>query len=112
MAMNRSLAHRKLVRAILAKYGAHPQLRLWEIQVCPVVNPRTGRRIGGMSAPTGHPDISGITATGRRIDLEVKTGTGRRSDPQEKFGDMLERFSGIYAVCRSVEDAGQALGLP
>jgi hypothetical protein len=46
------------------------------------------------------------------IALEVKTGRGRLSQAQENFGALVQQMGGVFAVCRSVEEAQKALSIP
>lgn len=98
----------QLVRAILLRFGAHPQLRLWRSQPL-VARTRDGRVVRAL--PVGFPDISGVTATGRMIAIECKTPTGRVSSKQTAFLDMLRKFGALVILARSVEDVEQGLWL-
>lgn len=42
--------------------------------------------------------------------LEVKAKTGRATDEQTNFVDVVNRFGGIAAIVRSVQDALDAIG--
>lgn len=93
----------QIQRAILAELGALPWLRIWRVNV------GAGQIADGRFARfgvKGQADISGIVLPyGRRLELEVKTHTGRVSEAQRRWGQMIERFGGAYAVVRSVEEA-------
>jgi len=41
--------------------------------------------------------------------LEAKTGTGRPSKAQIAFKEMVERWGDRYVICRSVDDAEEAI---
>jgi hypothetical protein len=97
-----------LVRAILLRFGSHPQLRLWRSQPL-VARTRDGRVVRAL--PVGFPDISGVTATGRMIAIEVKTTKGSVTARQIAFLDMLRKFGALVILARSVEDVERGLGL-
>ena len=45
------------------------------------------------------------------VALEVKTTTGQLSAEQRSFLQQVELLGGVAAICRSVADAEQSLGL-
>lgn len=71
----------------------------------------------------GHPDLAGLIDThvecpscftpvplrGRWIGLEVKTDTGRIEPQQKLFHEMIERYGGLVAVVRSVDEAREIM---
>lgn len=93
-------------QAILAEFGARPDLRIWRANVL-VARDQSGRII--RAGIKGQADISGILADGRRLEIEVKTATGRQSQDQKRWQRMIERFNGLYILARSVEDVRAAL---
>lgn len=100
--MNNSKDHQKLVDDILFAVGSMSNVRVWPRQVG--VTSIEGRVIAyGLPGET---DIQGIIAPqGKMLCLEVKTGKGRLTEPQERYRDMIVRFGGVWACCRSVKDA-------
>lgn len=71
----------------------------------------------------GHPDLAGLIDTsvlcpscsatvplrGRWIGLEVKTDTGVVEPQQKLFHAMVERYGGLVAVVRSVDEAKEIM---
>lgn len=71
----------------------------------------------------GHPDLAGLINTdvvcpscsspvafyGRWIGLEVKTDTGIVEPQQKLFHEMVERYGGLVAVVRSVDEAKEIM---
>ena len=57
----------------------------------------------GIGNPGGA-DLIGLYA-GRFVAVEVKTLTGHMSKEQRQFEQLVERKGGLYAVCRSADDA-------
>jgi hypothetical protein len=98
-----------LVRAILLRFGSHPNLRLWRSQPL-VARTREGRVVRAL--PTGYPDISGIMGgSGRAVFIECKVGRGKLTIPQMAFGAMATQFGAIWLEARSVSDVERGLGL-
>ena len=58
----------------------------------------------GQAIPRCGADLIGLYA-GRFVAVEVKTLTGRMSKEQRQFEQLVERKGGLYAVCRSADDA-------
>jgi hypothetical protein len=98
----------QLVRAILLRFGSHPQLRLWRSQPL-VARTRDGRVVRAL--PTGHPDVTGVMYPGVAVYIEIKTKTGKRSKAQVAFCDMLVKYGARYILARSLEDVERGLGL-
>jgi hypothetical protein len=101
--MNRTAAHTRLKRSILASLGARKDLRIFD-------NPRGFDRLIKVSyglAP-GASDLLGIAITGKFLALEVKTGDAVATKEQEKFLAMIKAFNGVGRVVRSVEEAEAA----
>ena len=57
----------------------------------------------------GGGDLSGILADGRRLEIEVKSAKGEQSEQQERFGEMIGRFHGVYLVVRDADEAEYAV---
>lgn len=106
--MDKTLEHQKLVHAILLDLGQRPLIRVWK-------NVTGIGKVGGRAIRfglVGSADISGIMGPrGQRIELEIKTGNAKQSYKQKCFERMITSLGGIYAICRSVNDARRALGL-
>jgi hypothetical protein len=111
--MNNSQEHTALCRAILDAIGARPGViaGLNSIGVAVQVS-ETGQRYSvtyGWPCPGG-PDILAVVAPhGRLLGLEVKTGAAQSSAVQRKVHKALAAVGVEVAVCRSVEDAEDAL---
>lgn len=96
-----ALASEKSIQnEILRVVGSRPDVRLWRAN--------TGVAYAGTRAVRfgvqGQADLSGIIAGGRRLEIEVKSARGRQTPEQRAFGEMIEKFGGVYIVARSVED--------
>ena len=95
----------EIMRAIQLALGARRDVRVWRS------NTGVGRALTDPSSVVafglpGAADLSGIVSpSGRRLEVEVKSATGRLSPVQRAFGEMVQRFGGIYIVARSVEQA-------
>jgi len=64
-------------------------------------------RVGlGMACgiPTGWPDITGCTRTGRFLGVECKAAKGRQSAGQLLFQQRITENGGIYILARSLEE--------
>jgi hypothetical protein len=64
-------------------------------------------RVGlGMSCgiPTGWPDITGCTRTGRFLGVECKAAKGRQSTGQILFQQRILENGGIYILAHSLEE--------
>lgn len=67
-----------------------------------------GRRIRFNGCP-GHPDIAGMTATGRALFVEVKHGRGKLTLEQASFIEKAERHGALCIVAYSLDDVTRAL---
>ena len=90
-----------LTAAILAALGSRPDCRVWRQNTGVAAY---GHRAVRFGVP-GQADISGILAGGRRLELEVKRPGERTTPEQDRWGAMIVKFGGVYAVVRSVEEA-------
>lgn len=107
---DRSEAHSKLVNDILVELTKYRHIRVWK-GVTGVAQSFDGKRTIKFGLP-GSADITGLIGPrGIRVELEVKTGKGEQRDDQRVFQHMIERLGGIYAICRSVEDAKRAVSV-
>lgn len=52
----------------------------------------------------GQADLSGILDGGRRLEIECKRPGGRQTQEQQRYGEMIERFGGVYILATSVAD--------
>jgi hypothetical protein len=110
---------RSLQQKILLAVGSRPDCRLFRQQAghVPVLDSRDvkrakqlGLRVRYMQlAPVGAADLTGITDDGRRIELEVKTPKGALSQDQRRWGEMIQKFGGVYGVVRSVDEANEVV---
>ncbi len=106
--MGSTLEHQTLVHYILLALGQRNGIRVWKNQTGVA---KQGDRVIAFGLK-GSADISGILGPhGQRIELEVKTGNAIQNDSQKAFQKMILSMGGIYAVCRSVDDALRALGI-
>ena len=94
-----------LLHSIRLALGDDPRVVLW--RTTPVApDPSQPRR----GLPPGWPDLCGVVApSGRWLAIEVKSPRGRVAPEQAAWGALLTRMGGVYAVCRSVEDARAAV---
>jgi hypothetical protein len=102
------VAERDVLWEILVYLGARPEVFVYRVNVCPVINPRTGK-VQGISVPKGHPDILAC-AGGRYIAIECKSQDGRQRPEQKSFQRAVERSGGLYVLARSVEDVAKIVG--
>ena len=94
---------------ILLTLGARPELcRIHRRNRGTAVNLQTGRGVQFGDFP-GAADITGILVDGRRLEIEVKGPKGRLTPEQRSFGEMIQRYRGVWLVARSVEEAVQAV---
>lgn len=110
--MNNSFAHSKLVRDILAAFGAEPDLLL-AINSAGMARHMSGAGNEffvpyGWPGP-GAPDLLGVLKPGRMLALECKTGRAVVSCDQLATHKALKSFGALVYVVRSVEDARQAI---
>lgn len=88
-------------QAILLALGQRRDLRLWRNNAGMAFGKGRAVRFGVV----GQADISGILTGGRRLELEVKAPGERPTEEQVRFGSMITRYGGVWAVVRSVEEA-------
>ena len=95
----------RLLHAIRLALGDDPRVVLW--RTTPVApDPSQPRR----GLPPGWPDLCGVVApSGRWLAIEAKSASGRVAPEQAAWGALLTRMGGVYAICRSVDDALAAL---
>lgn len=62
-----------------------------------------GKRVVRAAVP-GSPDILGCYR-GRALGIEVKAARGKQAEEQRRFQRLWTKAGGVYAVCRSAEDA-------
>lgn len=105
----------QILRAIHARLGARPDLRLWRVNVGVAVPigqacPRCRDKAIRFGLP-GMADLQGIIApTGQLLSIECKSDTGRMTPEQEAWSAMVTKFGGLsIAPCRSVEEAVEAV---
>lgn len=98
---------KRIQNEILLTFGSRAWLRLWRVNVG-VARTMDGRGVVRFGVP-GMADLTGILACGRRLEVEVKSARGRVSQDQRAFGDVIERFGGVYTVARSCADLQRAL---
>lgn len=113
-----------LIRHILARHGARPDLRLWrnEVGVFWAGRPRGNTADGALvlerpsrvsaGLAVGSADLIGLTSDGRFVALECKTGSQRPTPQQAAFLELVRSWGGVAGVVRSVEDVDQVLGAP
>ena len=111
----RDASERSIQAQVLLAVGSLPTARLWRQQAghVPVVDRRdakaahaAGFHIRYMElAPPGAADLCGVLADGRILQLEVKSETGYLGPNQKLWGQMIQKFGGVYACVRSVEEA-------
>ncbi len=99
--------HQALVAAILIRFGARPDLRLWK-NATGVAASLDGERLMRFGL-RGSADILGIMApTGLLVAIEVKTGAAKQSECQRRFAEMVRKFGGIYIIARTLGDVEKA----
>lgn len=103
----------QIEREILLAFGARDDLKVWKSKPYPAIDPRTGKRIGGLALPEGHPDIAGVLKLDggfcAPLMIEVKSETGRVRLEQARFAAMLKHFGACYALARSPADVQKAI---
>jgi hypothetical protein len=93
--------------AIMAELGALPWIRIWRANTGAAKLSENGRHV--RFGTPGQADIIGIVAPhGRMIGIEVKSQAGKATRRQVAWGNMIEAMGGVYAVCRSVQEARAA----
>lgn len=98
--------------AILLRWGAHPQVRLWRANAGQawVKTADGGMRPVEMNVK-GCSDLLGLLGPhGRLLGIETKSAGDRLRESQIAFRAMVERLGGLYIVARSVEDVDRVLG--
>lgn len=101
--MNRTYPETVIVKAILARLGRDPRVRIWRSNTG-AFKDATGRLV--RYGLPGSADITGIMRRGgRRLEIEVKTATGKQSPQQVLFQRMVEGWGGVYILARSVDEA-------
>lgn len=112
--MNRSAAHTRLVREILAAIGSLPGVIAGDNPCGRARFPRNDdpSRIFsvafGWPVNEGAPDIL-VAVDGRLLCIEVKTGAGTTSPEQRQCHEALRQAGVRVVVVRSVEEAVQAV---
>lgn len=103
------MLERSVENEILRVFGTRRDMRIWPAKVGRV---RIKGRVVQFGV-IGQADISGlvlINGMGVRLEIECKRPDGGRvSDEQQKYGEMIKRFGGIYVVARSADDVWKAL---
>jgi len=95
-----------LVVSILAKWGAHPRVRVARINTGAAQLHSRFVRFN----PRGTADIVGLIApTGRMLMIECKTVDGRQSPEQWVMQRVVTEFGGLYILARSMEDVDAVL---
>lgn len=94
--MGSTSEHEKLVREILARYGATPYFRLWKNNTGKI---KVRERYVNFGL-VGSSDILGICCDGKMICVEVKTGSAKTSRHQKNFRRMIECMGGYYFEAR------------
>lgn len=100
------MSEQHLVADILAKWGAHPRVRIARI------NTGAAKMHGRFVRfnPPGTADIVGIIApSGRMLMIECKSPTGKQRDDQKTMQKVVDKFGGLYILARSVEDVDVVL---
>lgn len=129
-----------LIKRILARHGARPDLRLWRNEtglfwagtmkgnlgsgavvlknpsrvmagLCKGSADLVGLKVEELPVAGGAGEVT-VEAVGRFVGLEVKTGRQKPSDAQKKWIALVEELGGIAGVVRSVEDVDEILGEP
>ena len=100
------MTEKQVQNAILREFGTRPELRLWRQNTGAA---RVGRRFVRFGVP-GQADLTGILRGGRRLEIEIKSPIGRQTPDQRAFQALIERFGGVYALARTVEDVCRAIG--
>ncbi len=102
------MSERHIQQAILATFGARPDVRLWRTNTGKA---KMGDR-GVQFNPPGLPDICGIITVhgyGVAIGIEVKSATGKQSDEQKAFQRCYEKMGALYILARSVACVSSAI---
>jgi len=96
-------AHNRLLAEVLIELSKTGLCRVWRNETGLALNPRTQKPFRyGLK---GSSDIIGLLKNGRFLAIEVKTGQAVQSEQQKNFAAMVQKFGGLYFVCRSVTDA-------
>lgn len=89
---------RDIQTAIRLELGQQPDVVLWRNNVG-----RAGPVVFGLEP--GAADLIGIGPGGVFLALEVKSATGRVRPDQVRWGALVAKYGGVYAVVRSAADA-------
>lgn len=105
------MAERDVQAEVMLEFGALPYLRIWRQNTgVAVYESKTGAKTFVKYGVPGGADLSGLLACGKRVELECKREGGGRHEPEQKrFGAMIARMGGMYALVSSVADARAAL---
>lgn len=106
--LNRELEIQNAIRLELGNPTRYPDVLLFRNN-CGVLQDADGRYVRyGVGSPGGA-DLIGLFTTesglARFIAGEVKSPKDEQSDAQVRFGELIEKRGGSYAVLRSVDDA-------
>jgi len=95
---------KRIQNDILRTFATRRDMRLWRANAGVA---RHGDRVVRYGIK-GQADLPGILAGGRRLEIEIKATTKQRPE-QRAFGEMIQRFGGLYILARSVDDVTKAL---
>lgn len=95
------MTEHEIQQAILLALGGRRDLRIWRNNSGVAFGKGRAVRFGVV----GQADLSGILKGGRRLEIEVKRRGERPTEEQVSFGAMIQRYGGVWAVVRSVEEA-------
>ena len=104
--MNQTKAHQELLKAILFKFGARRDMKIWANNTG-ATKTADGRFV--RFGLVGSADILGLMKGGRFLAIEVKTGRAKQTPQQKKFEQMITDLGGLYILARSVEDVEKEL---
>jgi hypothetical protein len=108
-----------LMRDILEKYGARPDMKLWRCNTGAGVGMsfiQQAKRLGYIpdNLPVvkygvpGQADIQGILKGGKHISIETKCKT-KQTTEQKRWQDMVESMNGIYILARHISDVEEII---
>lgn len=97
--------------AILLRWGAHPQVRLWRQNSGLLWAPASGGKLQRVRAGVvGCADLSGLIGpNGRRLEIEAKAEGQEQSADQIAFMEMVGAQGGLYILAFTVSDVDQVL---
>ncbi len=113
--------HTVLLAQIKAKYGALPDMRIWDNKTMGVwVGEKVGSTRGGnivlrrarfvkVGLATGSCDLIGIAPGGLFWAVEAKTGKARAGPHQKRFIEVINDLGGVAGVARNLEDVEKML---